>query len=93
MNIMKKYRILHAAGVKLIAFEAHFCMAFMFSTFAAALSHVNITFWLVIPSMMAVIAGKEYMDSRSALKLYSWSDLSQWAGGAALSVALEMLRS
>ena len=73
------YKSFHAWGTQFIPFQAHAGMAFFFTT-------VSGQYWYAVaPAMLAVIAGKEYMDSKESGK-YSWFDLGSWAIGASLAI-------
>jgi len=78
------YAAFHRWGLQFIPFQAHAGMAFFFTTISGS-------YWMyVVPAMLAVIAGKEYMDSKESDK-YSWFDLGNWAVGAAMAIGWRLL--
>lgn len=90
MSLLDKYAIFHGKGTKLMPFQAHAGMAFFFTTIAAHLTAISLLFWLVVPAMLAVIAGKEYMDMKTSTLPYSYFDLGSWAVGAAMAAVLHL---
>lgn len=81
------YATFHAAGVKLMPFQAHAGMAFFFTT-------VSGPYWkYFVPVLLTLIAGKEFLDAGTGKQPYSWFDLGSWVVGAALAIGWRMVRN
>jgi len=90
MSIFDKYKDFHQWGTQFIVVEAHMGMGFFFPTVAGlwGLAPLLVVFGL----MVAVIAGKEYMDDKTGKGPYSLLDLGSWFVGGWLAVGVQLLR-
>jgi len=90
MSIFDKYTTFHEWGVKFLREEAHMGMGFFFPTVASLWGLMPM--FVVFALMIAVIAGKEYMDDKTGKGPYSLLDLGSWFVGGWLAVGVYLLR-